>query len=111
MTQQPITKKAYQSKVEKQIREIDVEIEKLKGIANQVKMNAKIEYVEDLRRLTALREKMEERMDKFRPADQNTWEEIRQRVNAALIELQRAVKDVVTRFFNTEKAHESEENK
>ena len=110
MTQQPITKEAYQSKVKKQIREIDVEIEKLKGIVNQVEMNAKVEYSEDLKRLTALRAKMEEHMGKFRPADQNTWQDIRQCVNAALIELQRSVKDAVTRFHNAEATHESQDN-
>ena len=110
MTQQHITKEDYQDEVEAQIHDIDVEIEKLKAIGDQVTMDARVEYTEDLERLTALREQLEARLDDFKLASQSAWRDTLEPINAVLIELQYSVEDAVTRFYNTETAQNPDKN-
>ena len=80
-------KEVYREKMEAKLKEWDAELTELKAKLSQAKADAKIEYQKKIEDFKDKKEALEKKMDEFRSAGDDTWKEIKSRVEKAASDL------------------------
>ncbi len=88
-------KKAYQEKVEAQLKEWQAEIDKLKAQAQGKSADAKIEYEKRVKVLEERMDQSREKLEGLKKAGENVWEESKKEVEKELNELKAQVRDML----------------
>ena len=91
-------KKAYEEKMDAQIREWSAKIDVLKAKAEKANAEQKIKYNEKIESIQAKRKKLENKMDELRNSGEEAWEEFRGGVEQAWEELKNAVERAGDKF-------------
>lgn len=92
------TKKAYEEKLQAQLDEWNAEIEKLKAKADKAEADARIEYYEQIEKLREQQREAQSRLDEFRRAGEDAWEDLKAGIENARDSLGKAVKTAAARF-------------
>ncbi len=91
-------KEAYEKKLQAQLDEWSLEIEKLKAKADVASAEAQIEYYKQLDELRALRDKSHQKLVEIRDASDDAWEDIKIGADMAWDAMAEATKSAVARF-------------
>jgi TolA-binding protein len=91
-------KRAYQDKMEAQLREWNAEIDRLIARVEKAKAQAKIDYYDQLQGLRAQRETAREKLGKLKASSADAWQEMKVGVDKAWSELRTAMSSAMTKF-------------
>jgi len=91
-------KKAYQEKIEAQLKEWGTRIEELKGKAETSKAELKIKYEKQVEDLRAKQEVVQQKLREFKESGEETWEEIKTGMEKGLDELKDSFDRAVSKF-------------
>ncbi len=91
-------KEEYQKKLQKQLDEWTVEIDKLKILADKAKSGLKTEYQKEVLDLKTKREAAQEKLDELKRESGEAWEDLKTGVETAWDVLGNAVKTATSRF-------------
>ncbi len=92
------SKEAYQAKLEAQLREWGARIDELKAKAKKAKADAKIEYLEQIEKLHAQQSAAQAMLQEFQQSGEQTWKELKPRLDRAWKDLKNAVDHARSRF-------------
>lgn len=92
------TKEAYMQKLRAQLDEWDAEMQKLKAKALKAKADLKIDYNEDIENMRAKREAARKKLDELGHSGDEAWEDLKEGIEKAWIDLGGAIKSAVSRF-------------
>ncbi len=88
-------KKAYQEKIEAQLKEWQSEVDKLKAQAQGKSADAKIEYGKKVKELEKKMEQSKEKLEGLKKAGESTWEEVKKEVEKETNELKAQLRDIL----------------
>ncbi len=91
-------KEAYEQKLQAQLDEIALEIEKLNIKANKAEADTKLEYYKEIDNLKALQEQAKIKLDNIKTASGDAWEDLKTGMDSAWQSLSEAVKSANSRF-------------
>lgn len=91
-------KQAYVEKIQARLNEWDAEIEKLKAHADEAGADAKIKYYEHIENLREEQRDAQAKLDELRASSDDAWEDMKAGVESAWNSLEKAAKDVTSRF-------------
>lgn len=91
-------KKAYEQKMDAQIREWSAKIDVLKAKADKAGAEQKVKYYERIESLQNKRKELENKFDELRNSSELAWEEFRGGVEQAWGELKNAVERAGEKF-------------
>lgn len=91
-------KKAYQEKMEAQLKEWQTKIDALKAKADRAKAEQKIKYDEQIESLRSKQQHVREKLDELRSASEGAWEEVKSGVEQAWQDLRNAYERAVEKF-------------
>jgi nucleotide-binding universal stress UspA family protein len=91
-------KKAYQEKVELQLKEWGAQIDELKARAEKSKADLKVKYEEQIKDLKSKQEDVKQKLSEIKGYGGEAWEDLRGGVEKALGELKDAIGKAVSRF-------------
>ena len=91
-------KEAYQQKLEAQLAEWNVEIDKLKAKADKAEAEAQIEYYKQIEDMRVKQEAAREKLTELKEAGEDAWEDLKTGLDSAWNSLGDAVKSATTRF-------------
>jgi uncharacterized coiled-coil DUF342 family protein len=92
------SKKAYQEKIEAQLKQATSKIAELAAKGDEVKADTKIQYQEQIKTLHAKRDELNRRLDKFREATDDAWKEVTQGLDNAWEDLKCALENAASKF-------------
>jgi hypothetical protein len=93
-------KEAYEQKLQAQLDEIALEIEKLNVKANKAEADTKLEYHKEIDKLKALQEQAKVKLDNIKQSSNDAWEDLKSGMDNAWTALSDAVKSANSRFAN-----------
>ncbi|MGM0652278.1 MAG: hypothetical protein ACQES4_05790 [Bacillota bacterium] len=88
-------KKAYQEKIEAQLKEWQAEVNKLRAQAEGKSADAKIVYMEKVKELEKEMEQARDKLESLKKAGENTWEEAKKEVEKEIVELKAQLRDIL----------------
>lgn len=91
-------KQAYEKKIQAQLDEWSVEIDRLKAKAEGLEADAQLEYHKRIDELRAMRETASERLDELRKSGDDSWEDLKGGVDEAWTQLEAAFLKAKSRF-------------
>jgi hypothetical protein len=91
-------KEAYEKKIEAQMDEWKIEINKLKAKANKAEADAQIKYYKQIEDIRAKQEAAREKLTELKGAGEDAWEDLKTGLENALNSLGDAVKSATSRF-------------
>lgn len=91
-------KQAYEKKLQAQLDEWTVEIDRLKAKASGLEADAQLEYNQRIDDLHNMQEAAGERLDELRKAGDDAWEDLKGGVDEAWTELEEAFLKAKSRF-------------
>jgi len=91
-------KKAYEEKLEAQLKEWNAEIDKLKAKAAKAKADAQITYHEKIAKIKEKKEVVQKKMTELGNAGEDAWEDLRAGVEKAWKNFEDAVKSAMNQF-------------
>lgn len=91
-------KEAYQKKLEAQLDEWSLEIDKLKAKADKAEADSQLEYYKHIEELRAMQETVHSKLDELKAANDDAWEDIKAGVDNAWNSLSNALKSAASRF-------------
>ena len=91
-------KKAYQERMEAELREWQAKIDVLKAKADKAQADKKIEYQEEIETLREKQEQMRDRLKELQDAGEDAWQEVKAGLDAAWEELRSATNRAMDRF-------------
>jgi hypothetical protein len=91
-------KKAYQEKMEAQLREWAAKIDGLKAKADKAKAEVKIKYYGQILELRIKQEVARQKLHELRESGDEAWEELKVGVDRALGDLKGSLNRAVSRF-------------
>ncbi|OGP88365.1 MAG: hypothetical protein A2156_05165 [Deltaproteobacteria bacterium RBG_16_48_10] len=91
-------KKAYQAKIESQLKEWGTRIDELKGKVETSKAELKIKYEKQIEDLRAKQEIVQQKLREFKESGEETWEEIKTGMEKGLDELKDSFDRAVSKF-------------
>jgi hypothetical protein len=91
-------KEAYQQKLEAQLAEWNVAIDKLKAKADKAEAEAQIEYYKQIEDMQVKQEAAREKLTELKEAGEGGWEDLKVGLESAWNSLGDAVKSATSRF-------------
>ncbi len=91
-------KEAYQKKLEAQLVEWSLEIDKLKAKADKAEADAQLEYYKHIEELRTTQEAAHSKLAELKEANDDAWEDIKAGVDNAWDSLGNALKSAALRF-------------
>jgi nucleotide-binding universal stress UspA family protein len=91
-------RKAYQEKIENQLKEWAAKIDELKAKAEKSKAEVKIKYLEQIQELKSKQETVKQKLHELRESGDEAWGDFKEGVEDALGEMKKALKRAVSRF-------------
>ena len=91
-------KEAYQQKIEAQLDEWTAEIDKMKAKAAKAEADARLEYNDRIEELRLKQLVAQEKLQEFREAGEDAWEDLKAGLELAWDSLGEAVKSARSRF-------------
>ncbi len=82
------TKQAYQEKIEAQLKEWQIGLEKLKIKAAKAKAEAKLEYQQQFDELAAQQQAARQKLEALKQVGSERWVDLKANLDSAMIELQ-----------------------
>jgi len=104
-------KKAYQEKIEAQLKEFAAKIDVLAAKADKAKAEAKVKYNKQIEGLRAKQESVRQKLVGLKEPGSEAWEDLKQGLDAALDDLKGAVQSAVSRFKEKEPSTPEKEDK
>jgi hypothetical protein len=92
------TKKAYQEKIEAQLKEWGINVDILKAKADKTRVEAKIIYYEQIQDLKKKREAAALKLHEIKKGGEGAWGELKTGMGKAFVDLKEAVNRAVSRF-------------
>lgn len=92
------TKQAYQDKLKAQLDKLDAKIDEMKAKAAQAKAESQIQYNEQLVTISAKRDDVGQKLQKLQASSSEAWEDLKNGIDRAWIELQTAFDKAKTKF-------------
>jgi hypothetical protein len=97
-------KKAYQEKIESQMKEFAAKIDVLASKAGKAKAEGKVKYYEQIADLRAKQESIRQKLQGLREPGGEAWNDLKQGVDSAIDDLKVAVQSAVSRFKEQEQS-------
>jgi TolA-binding protein len=91
-------KDAYIEKMEAQLKQINAKIEELRAKAQAAEAEARLEYYRTLEDLESQREIFRTKLVELRRSSEEAWEDLQGGLDAALLDIKRALEVAVSRF-------------
>jgi len=91
-------KEAYQQKLEAQLAEWNVAIDKLKAKADKAEAEAQIEYYKQIEDMRVKQEAARDKLTELKEAGEDAWEDLKEGLDSAWNSLGDAVKSATSRF-------------
>ena len=91
-------RKAYEEKLDAQLREWNAQIELLKAKADHAKADAKIEYLKAIETLQGKQSEAKAKLQELKTAGDAAWEDLKIGAEKAWAEVKTAVRDATSRF-------------
>lgn len=91
-------KKAYQERMEAELREWQAKIDVLKAKADKAQADQKLEYEEEIEALREKQEQVRERLEELQDAGEDAWQEVKAGLDAAWEDMRSATDRALDRF-------------
>ncbi len=91
-------KKAYQKKLQAQLDEWSVEIEKLQAKADKAEADAQLEYYKEIEELRSMQEAASSKLAELKDAGDDAWEDLKAGLDSAWNSLGNALRSATNRF-------------
>lgn len=91
-------KEAYQKKLQAQLDEWSVEIEKLQAKADKAEADAQLEYYKEIEELRSMQEAARSKLAELKDASDDAWEDLKAGLDSAWNSLGNALKSATNRF-------------
>ena len=91
-------KQAYVEKMQSQLKEWSLEIDRLKAKADEAKAEAKIEYAKRVEELRAMHENASKKLDELKASSDVAWEDLKTGIDASWSALSSAIKSAFSHF-------------
>jgi len=91
-------KKAYEEKLDAQLKEWNAQINLLQAKANNAKADAKIEYIKTIEVLQRKQNEAKTKLQELKAAGDEAWEDIKAGAEKAWGEVRTAFRDATARF-------------
>jgi uncharacterized coiled-coil DUF342 family protein len=91
-------RRAYEEKLEAQMREWNAQIDLLKAKADTAKAEAKVEYYARIEALQQKRDKARAKLQELKAAGDEAWEELKAGAEKAWAEVKSAIHDATSKF-------------
>lgn len=91
-------KKAYEQKMDAQIKEWQAKIDVLKAKAEKAGADQKVKYYENIESLKAKKKNVEEKLNQLKTSGENAWDELKEGVEKAWDDLKGAVESASKKF-------------
>lgn len=95
-------KKAYQEKIEVQLKELAQKIEGLIAKGERAKEEAKVKYGQQIEALRAKQESVRQKLQGLKEPGSAAWDDLKKGIDSALSDLKAAVQSAVARFKEKE---------
>ena len=95
-------KKAYQEKIETQLKELADKIEILIAKGEQAKEGAKVKYAQQIEALRAKQESVRQKLQGLKEPGSAAWDDLMKGLDSAIGDLKDAVQSAVARFKEKE---------
>jgi uncharacterized coiled-coil DUF342 family protein len=92
------TKEDYVQKLHAKIDEWNADIDRLKAKADQVEVDAKIEYQEQIQTLKSKRDEIETKISELSRSGEKAWEDLKAGVDLAWEAMNEAIKSAASRL-------------
>ncbi|MDZ7754116.1 MAG: coiled coil domain-containing protein [Gammaproteobacteria bacterium] len=92
------SKKAYQERMEAELREWQARIDVLKAKADKAQADQKLEYQEEIESVRAKQQQVRERMKELQDAGADAWQEVKAGLDAAWEDMRSAADRALERF-------------
>jgi len=96
--EKPEKRKAYQEKIEAQLKEWGVKIDELKAKAERSKVELKMKYEKQIEDLRVQKETLEKRLQEFKESGEETWEHLKTGIEKGFDELKDSVDRTISLF-------------
>jgi multidrug resistance efflux pump len=96
------SKKAYQEKMEAQLREWSAKIDLLKAKADKAKAEVKIKYYEKIEELRADQETARQKLQELKGSGEEAWGELKGGVDKAIGDLKEGLNRALAKFKGKE---------
>jgi predicted ATP-binding protein involved in virulence len=91
-------RKAYEEKIDAQLKEWNAQIDLLKAKADKAKTEAKIDYYKTIDALQHKQEEARTKLKELKAAGDEAWEDVKKGAEKAWAEIKTAYKDAASRF-------------
>jgi hypothetical protein len=91
-------RKAYEEKIDAQLKEWNAQIDLLKAKADKAKAEAKIDYYKTIDALQHKQEEARTKLKELKTAGDEAWEDVKKGAEKAWAEIKTAYKDAASRF-------------
>jgi hypothetical protein len=91
-------RKAYEEKIDAQLKEWNAQIDLLKAKADKARAEAKIEYYKTIDALQHKQEEARRKLKELKTAGDEAWEDVKKGAEKAWDEIRIAYKDAASRF-------------
>jgi predicted ATP-binding protein involved in virulence len=91
-------RKAYEEKIDAQLKEWNAQIDLLKAKADKAKAEAKIDYYKTIDALQHKQEEARTKLKELKTAGDEAWEDVKKGAEKAWAEIRIAYKDATSRF-------------
>jgi len=91
-------RKAYEEKIDAQLKEWNAQIDLLKAKADKAKAEAKIDYYKTIDALQHKQEEARAKLKELKAAGDEAWEDVKKGAEKAWAEIKTAYKDAASRF-------------
>jgi multidrug resistance efflux pump len=92
------TREAYENKLESQLSEWKIEIDKLKAKADKAEADVKIKYYKQIESLQAKQEAAREKLAELKKAGEDAWEDLKSGVKSAWDSMEEAMNSARTKI-------------
>ncbi len=91
-------KEAYEKKIEAQLKEWKIDIDKMKAKADKADAEAKLEYYKQIEDLRTKQEAAQKKLTELKSTGEAAWEDLKAGIDLAWSSLGEAVKSAKSRF-------------
>lgn len=91
-------KESYRNKIQAKLDQWNAEIDKFEARADEAGSDLQLEYYEQLKKLRALQEEADAKLEQLNDAADDAWEGLREQVDIASDAIDRTLQTVTSRF-------------
>jgi hypothetical protein len=92
------SKDAYKAKIDAQLKEWSIKIADLKGKAELVESNVKVEYLKQVDAMRAKKEETQAKLEELKKAGDDAWETLKAGVEKAASELKDSINSAISKL-------------